>query len=387
MIHISEAVKSLASELVFNRRSLHKIPEEGYHEEKTQDYILHFLEDIGVDEVKVFAATGVRAVIYADNPLGTIAFRTDMDALCMAEENTHSFVSEHPGFMHACGHDGHMAMALGLARLCIEQHARLRYNVVILFQPAEESIGGARRMVEEGALQNPRPDRLFGFHVFPDVPLGKIGLRAGPMMAQACEFDITIYGTAAHGATPHKGVDAVAAGCQLYGDLQTLLTRVIDPYETAVLTIGRMTGGVRRNVLADKLVMEGTLRTFSEEVYQKVEKGIRQRVASVAADFNTTATFEQIVLYPLVNNPEKETGEAALLIGQENVVRVKPQMIAEDFSFYQHDLPAVFLFLGTGEEGITQMLHSNRFDFNETALLYGLEIYARLVGISDFMPQ
>lgn len=373
----------MAAELCHHRRQLHRIPEEGYHEEKTQQYLLRFLENLGVDEVRVFAATGVRALIKAENPAGTLAFRADMDALCVTEETGLPFASEHAGYMHACGHDGHMALLLGLARLAMEQHAQLRYNLLLLFQPAEESVGGAARMIEEGALQNPKPDRLFGFHLFPDVPLGKIGLRAGPMMAQACEFDILIHGAATHGATPHKGADAIAAGCQLFNDMQTILTRTIDPYETAVLTIGRMCGGARRNVLADTMLMEGTLRTFSEEVFQKVETGIKQKVESIPAGFGATATYNRVVLYPLVDNPAKETGEVIALLGKESVVEVKPQMIAEDFSFFQRALPAVYMFLGTGQQGDTQFLHSSRFDFNETALLYGLEVYARLAGLSD----
>lgn len=381
MIAVSELVAAYAQEMRTIRRQLHQIPEEGYREEKTQSYLMEQLSGLGVDKLEVFASTGLRAVIYAREPKGTIAFRADIDALCIKEENTHGFVSRHKGFMHACGHDGHMTMLLGLARLCMEHHGQLQYNVVLIFQPAEESVGGAKRMIEEGILENPKVDRLYGFHIMPDIPEGMIGLRAGALMAQTCEFDIEILGKSAHGAMPHKGIDTVAIGCEFYNAFQTILTRTIDPYEHALVTIGKIQAGTRRNIIADRLVMEGTIRTFSEDVFNALKNNIIKKLHAIASCAGASAKFTEIVTYPCVENPEALTKEMVTLAGEENVVRVEPYMIAEDFSFYQRAVPALFTFLGSKKTGaLNAPLHSCYFDFDETILAVGLEIYSRILG-------
>jgi len=382
MIAVSKLAAQYAQEMRNIRRELHQIPEEGYKEEKTQNYIMNTLSGLGVDKLEVFACTGVRAVIFAQNPIETICFRADIDALCIEEKNTTGFISKHKGYMHACGHDGHMALLLGLARFCMENHHSLKYNVVLLFQPAEESVGGAKHMIEEGVLENPKVDRMYGFHIMPDVPEGMVGIKAGAMMASTCEFDIEIIGKSAHGAMPQKGIDTIAIGCEFYNAIQTVLNRTIDPYENVLVTIGRINGGTRRNIIADKLIMEGTLRTFNEDVFNIARDGIVRKLNSVCSCYGATASFKEIVSYPCVTNPTKQTEEIIKLIGTENIVDIKPLMIAEDFSYYQKALPAVFMFLGSKKAGaLNASLHSCYFDFDEAILTVGLEIYGRILGV------
>ena len=249
-----------------HRRALHRIPELGYSEQKTQAYILKELQALAPDEVRVFAQTGVRAVFRGNGQGRVVAFRADIDALPVKEETGCAFASEHPGFMHACGHDGHMANLLTLARWLADHRAKLVDDVVLLFQPAEETTGGAKRMIDEGALENPHVDVVYGMHVMPDVPKGKIAACAGPIMAQTSEMNLIIHGRSAHGATPHLGCDAVTAMGHLITMLQTSVARSVDPCQQALITIGRVQAGTQRNILADEAVLEGIVRTFSNQV-------------------------------------------------------------------------------------------------------------------------
>lgn len=383
MIKIGADTAALLDQIKEDRRRLHRIPEEGLKEFKTQSYILLRLKEIGVCDITVFSPTGVKAVLYAKKPAGTLAFRADMDALCITEATAVSFTSEHEGMMHACGHDGHMALLLGLAAYCKAHLDQLKYNVVFIFQPAEESVGGAGRMISEGLLNNPKVEKLFGYHLMPDVPMGKIGLKAGPLMAQTCEFDVTFSGKSAHGAMPHLGADTIAAACEFYNAMQTILTRRVDPYEHALITIGKLSGGTRRNIIADKTVLEGTIRTFSEEVFEDIKSQLITKMHNTAQSFGCSAEFSEVTLYPVVTNPEALAMEVAKLIDDGGIYDIKPKMIAEDFSYYQKAVPALFMFLGCKEEtGETYPLHSSRFNFNEEALLYGLEIYKRILGFN-----
>lgn len=382
MIAVRNEIMQYEAELRRVRRELHRIPELGYEEFKTQQYIMQYLRSSGVEHVEKLAQTGVKAVIFADGAEGTVAFRSDIDALQMQECTVHDFQSLHTGMMHACGHDGHMAIALCMAKYCVQHRKALRKNVVFLFQPAEEGIGGAQRMIDEGALQDPKVEQVFGFHLMPDVPEGKFGVKAGPLMAQTCEFDVIFRGKTAHGAMPHLGVDAVAMGVQFYQSVQVILTRTVDPYEQALVTFGRISGGTKRNIVAEEMRLEGTLRTFSEPVYQQILHSMKQHMHAIAESFGGEAELRELVVYSVVNNPLELTEQIAGLIGEENVVRVAPKMIAEDFSAYQKAVPSVFLFLGCEKEnGDNHPLHSAEFDFNERVLAYGMELYARILNL------
>ena len=382
-MQIHPVVESLFEECVRVRRDLHRIPEPSFEERKTQSYIMSYLMRLEPDSIEKIADTGIKAVFYAEHPTTTIAFRADMDAISTREATGVEYASQHSGKMHACGHDAHMTMLLMLARVVSEHRKNLRANVVLLFQPGEEGYGGARRMVEEGALKNPSVERIFGFHVWPTVPKGKIGLRWGPMMAQTSEFDIIVKGMSAHGASPQMGVDAVVAAAELINMLQTAITRNRDPHQDALLTIGKINGGTARNVIADKVVMNGTMRTFSSEVYDQLTERIISMGEGMERATGAKVEYKELMHYPCVDNPRYLVEEFYQLIDMQDVKIVEPVMAGEDFSYYQQKVPGLFLFLGIEGGKNSVPLHNCKFDFDEDAMLMGIEIYRRVLGIGD----
>ncbi|MGI5936072.1 MAG: M20 metallopeptidase family protein [Oscillospiraceae bacterium] len=363
------------------RQDLHRMPETAFEEHSTQAYIINELKRYSPDSIQTLAGTGVKAVFYAPGAETTIAFRADMDGLQIDELTESAYVSEHPGKMHACGHDGHMTVLLLLAGFIHRYREQLKTNVVLLFQPAEEGGGGAKRMIDEGALQNPRVDRIYGLHVWPFVEKGKIGVRWGPMMAKTSEFDIIVHGVSAHGASPQMGVDAVVVAAEFILMLQTAITRNLDPHQDALLTIGKIQGGVARNIIADKVVMNATLRVFSTEVFENLTSRIRAMADGLS--LATGAAFEVVtkMQYPRVDNPRYMVEDFYNYVDMEDVVLVEPVMAAEDFSCYQKEIPGLFFFLGVGGGKNRRPLHSGLFDFDEDALLYGVEIYRRILGL------
>lgn len=380
-MQIHPIVESLLEECVSVRRELHRIPEPGFEERKTQSYLMSYLMRLAPDSIEKIADTGVKAVFYAEHPTGTIAFRADMDAIRTTETTGAEYASCHPGKMHACGHDAHMAMVLMLAKLVSERREQLHVNVVLLFQPGEEGYGGAKRMVEEGALQNPAVDRIFGFHVWPTVPKGKIALRWGPMMAQTSEFDITVDGLSAHGASPQMGVDAIVTAAELISMLQTAITRNTDPHQDALLTIGKISGGSARNVIADHVVMNGTLRSFSNDVYAHLTERIVSMGQGLEMATGARIKYKELMHYPCVDNPRYLVEDFYRLVDMEDVLIAEQVMAGEDFSFYQQKAPGLFIFLGVEGGKNTVPLHNCNFDFDEDAMLLGIEIYRRILGI------
>ncbi len=371
---------SYLDELRVHRRALHQIPEVGEQEFKTQAYILHHLKTLEPDDLRTFADTGVRAV-FRGNGLGrVIAFRSDIDALPVTEETGCACASTHPGFMHACGHDGHMANLLTFATWLRDHRAQLMDDVVLLFQPAEETVGGAKRMIDEGALEDPHVDVIYGMHVMPDVPKGKIACCAGPIMAQTCEMDFVIHGQSAHGATPHLGKDAITAMGHLLTLFQTTVARSVDPCQQALLTIGKVRAGEQRNILANTAQMEGIVRTFSNKVYEALEERIRADLAGIDTAFGVETEFIKRVYYPCVENDPAEFERVKAVLG-DRFVQAKPRMTAEDFSYYQLSVPGVFVFCGVMDEAHHAPLHASTFDFDEEALLSALALFAGLVAV------
>lgn len=372
-------VEVLEKTAVRVRRDLHRIPELALAERKTQAYLLAYLEKLMPDSLERIAGTGVKAVFYAPEAAHTIALRADMDAIGVQESATHHYASQHQGRMHACGHDGHMTMLLLLAELVAPRRDTLRCNVVLLFQPAEEGYGGAKLMVEQGALETPRVDRIYGLHLWPDVPAGKLGIRWGPMMAKTMEFDLVVEGVSAHGASPQMGVDAIVAAAELISMLQSVLTRGIDPHEDALLTIGRIEGGTARNVIADRVEMNATLRTFTDRVFERITEKLLQTLKGVEMATGAKARFLEHMRYPCVDNPRYLVEDFYTYFDKEDLTLVEPVMAAEDFSYYQQQVPGLYAFLGTGQPGHEAPLHANNFSFDERVLLYGVEVYRRLL--------
>lgn len=380
-MELREATKQYYEVAKDHRRALHRIPEQGDEEWKTHAYIKAALEACSPDEIRAFAKTGLRAVFRrhaGEDAARCVALRADMDALPMQEKSKCAFESEHPGMMHACGHDGHMAALLTMAQYIADHRAQLDCDVVLLFQPAEETTGGAERMVKEGALKNPDVTEIYGMHMMPDIPLGKIGTCAGPLMAATSEINIDILGKSSHGAMPHLGVDAVAAMAHLYTLLQTNVARTIDPTKPALITIGRVEAGTQRNILAGSARMEGIIRTLSNDVYKELYTHILGSVHALETAFGVTCEITQHVHYPCVENDPALTAKVMDIVGSDLVVQ-KPRMIAEDFSYYQLTTPGVFVFCGCMDEKHKAPLHADTFDFDEQALLYGLELFIRLI--------
>lgn len=375
-------VQALKEECATLRQALHRIPELGFELFQTHAFVLRALSESKPDRVYILAGTGIKAVYMTPGARKTIALRADMDALPTTEKTGAEYTSTHEGKMHGCGHDGHMAMLLMAAKLIHQNRDKLSCNVVLLFQPAEEGKGGAKKMIAEGALENPHVDRIYGLHLWPTVPSGKLGVRWGAMMAQTCEFDILVHGKSAHGASPQMGVDAIVSAAALITLLQTAITRNVDPHQDTLLTIGKIQGGVAHNVIADEVTLSGTLRVFSPPVFEHLRQRIRAMADGLAVATGANFDFKELMHYPCVDNPRPLVEDFyTYLDDMSDVVLVEPVMAAEDFAFYQQHIPGLFVFLGVQGGKNTQPLHNCRFDFDEDNLLLGVELYARLLGL------
>lgn len=368
-------VSSLYSTVANDRRVLHQIPEIGLQEYKTSHYIKSVLNELQV-EFESFGDTGVLAYFKGLNPTKTLAFRTDIDALPVTEESDYPNPSTHEGYMHACGHDGHMSMMLGLARYLSLESTQVIDNILLIFQPAEEGPGGAEEMVKQGVLSRYRVDEIYGIHVFPDVEQGYIGVRAGAMMAMTGEFDIDIYAKSAHGAMPQTGVDGIVIASEIILGLQTVVSRSISPIQPAVLTVGKMTAGERRNIIAGKARLEGTIRAFDKSVFEQLKSRMRTYLKGMELAYDVRIELETRDMYPPVVNDHRLHSEFVSIF-KESVIEIDPQMISEDFSFYQEQVPGLFYFIGTRntEKGYVYPLHNAKFNFDDTILIHGLETY------------
>ncbi len=372
-------IESIKMDVFEDRKALHLIPEPGFKEVKTSSYIKAVLDTLGVEHESI-GGTGIVAYIQGTSPTKTIAFRTDMDGLSVTEESSYKYHSQHDNFMHACGHDGHMAMMLGLARLLKQTNVTLIDNVVLIFQPAEEGPGGAEVIVKAGILEKYDVEEIYGIHVFPEIAQGRIGLKAGPMMAMTGEFDIEIIAKSAHGAMPHIGTDGIVIASEIVLGLQTIVSRNISPINPAVMTIGRMESGERRNIIAGRAKLEGTIRAFDKAVYNRVKDRMKQYVEGIAQAYDVTITVSFVDMYPPVINNEKLFN--AFVSHHEGLCDIiEPQMISEDFSYYQEAIPGLFYFIGTynEEKSFVYPLHNSKFNFDDQILLNGMETYKNIL--------
>lgn len=383
-MQLSEQILNMKDDCVKIRRDLHRIPEIGFELHKTHEYVETLLSRCGPDELKTLAETGLKAVFYAKNASKTIAFRADMDGMRNHEENKLRFRSRSRGVMHGCGHDGHMTILLLLAKWISENRDKLRCNVVLLFQPGEEGWAGARRMINEGALTEPKVDRIYGLHLWPTVPKGKIGIRWDHLMAQTSDFEIKVRGKSAHASTPQMGVDAIVVAAELITMIQSIITRDVDPHQDALLTLGKICGGTAHNVIAEEVVMSGTLRVFSNELFDKLMQQIKALLKGLELATGASISMETIVHYPFVANPRPLVEKFyTVLDSMEDVVLVEPVMAAEDFAEYQQEVEGLFMFLGINGGRGGEPLHSSRFDFDEDVLLTGTEIFKRILECED----
>lgn len=380
-MHVRPLVREQFDELVKIRRELHKIPGYSFDVQETFDYLMGYLSGLEPDFLAPCAQMGIKVVFRAENPEKTVAIRADMDGLPVPEHTGVDYASENDGIMHACGHDAHMAAALVCAKLVSEGKDQLKNNYVFLFQPAEETVGGAQPMIEDDVLDDPKVDAIYGIHMWPDVPLGVAGTKSGPLMAQMCDFNIDIKGRASHGAKPQDGIDALVAAAQLIAGIQTIVSRNVDPYETAVVTIGRIVGGCTRNVICESVHMEGTMRAFEPDVMDTVKCRLQEMLVGTESMYDVEIQYTEPMGYPAVVNDVVLYNEARAKFEQDEMIDVKPFMMAEDFSNYLLKVPGLYTFIGINEGEGTPPLHSSQFNFNEQAMLNGVEYFLR---VTDF---
>jgi amidohydrolase len=376
------AVVDLHAEMTARRRHLHAHPETAFEEWATAALVAEELRRFGYDVTEGLAGTGVvGTLVNGDGP--AIGLRADMDALPIDEAGEVPHRSTIPGKMHACGHDGHTAMLLGAAQY-LAASRRFRGTVHLVFQPAEENEAGGRVMVEEGLFERFPMSAIFGLHNWPNLPAGRIALRDGPLMAACDTFEIIVRGKGCHGAMPHLGTDAIVAAAAIVGALQTVVSRNIDPYDAAVVTVTQVRAGDTWNVIPAEAVLRGTARSFKPEV-QTIIANTLQRVASdTAAAHGCRATVDYRRLYPAtVNDPmatELAARAAEAVVGAENVDRSPtPSMGAEDFAFMLQRRAGCYVWLGSGQSADEPGLHNARYDFNDEVLPIGVSYWATLV--------
>jgi amidohydrolase len=360
------------------RTALHQDPELSYHEEHTRGTIVAALKELDIPYRTYEGFTGVIGTIAKDAPGPVVALRADMDALPVTEETNLPFASRHPGRMHACGHDVHMACLLGTAALLTRHDRTPTGPVRLLFQPAEEDghEGGAGPLIERGALESPHVAYVIGQHVEPSLPLGSVGWKVGPMMAAADSFRITVYGHGGHAAIPHQGPDAIVVAAEIVNGLQALVSRVRSPVDPVVVSVGSVHGGTRHNILPSQVVLEGTVRTLRPETRDLIEAALKRRVRHLASSLGARARVEYHRGYPALVNPPEPTrtiGRAlAVELGRDHSVPITdPIMGAEDFARYLEKVPGTFLQLGVGLAGRPASLHSATFAPDERALVVG----------------
>ena len=386
---IDEEIEKNRAEIVKIRRFLHMNPELGNREFETARLIAAKLEPLGFEVRTGVAKTGVVAVLRGSQPGPVVAVRADMDALPVQETANVPFKSLNPGVMHACGHDVHSSVVLGTALVLNALKDKLRGTVTFLFQPAEEGApdgeeGGAELMVREGALDSPPAGAVFGFHVWPET-VGTVLFAPGNITAAADSFVITVKGKSAHGARPQEGVDAVVIAAEIVTALQTVVSRASDPTDPAVLTIGTISGGARRNIIAERVVLEGTVRTLSETNHKKFRLLMESIVRNITEIYDAGYQFEYKEGYPSVfNNPElcaAMTPTLTKLLGKDKTLEWKPQMIAEDFAFLARKVPGFYFFLGVKNPALasTAPLHSPNFNPDERAIPLGMKILSHLL--------
>ena len=366
------------------RRRFHRIPERGFAEVKTQRVIMETLNALGIPYTT--ERTWVVGVIEGGLPGEVVALRADMDALPLEEPEGLPFRSEHPGMMHACGHDAHMTMVLGAAKVLMGMRDRLPGTVKLLFQPAEETDGGAEPMVQRGVMENPHVDRVYGLHVQPYLPVGVIETRAGTLNASTDDVELTIHGRSSHGAYPESGADAIVCAAQVITSLQTLVSRNVSPLASAVLSLGMISGGTAGNIICDRVSLRGTLRTANGEIRAMMKRRIAEVASGVAAAMGCTAEVCITSGYAALVNDEAEAGRVmrvgARLLGEKNVVRkAAPSMGGEDFSFFCERVPGAFFHLGCvkKEDMPAPLLHSRDFHLDEDCLTVGAMMHVALV--------
>jgi amidohydrolase len=382
MDRIGALAEKLAPQLAELRRRLHQHPELAFEEHETAKAVAGFLTQLKIPFNTGIGKTGVVAILEGAKPGRTIGIRADMDALPIHEQTGLPFASKLAGKMHACGHDVHTVIALGVAAVLSEMKSELIGRIKFIFQPAEETLSGANAMIADGVLEGPKLDLILGYHNWPAVQAGKVGYNATAVMSAADAFDITLKGRDGHGAHPHLAVDALAAGAHLVSQLQTIVSREVKPNWPAVLTIGEFHAGRARNIIAGSAELKGIVRTMEPGLSEKIEAAVRRMLEGLKTGMRVDYTLDWKRMAPPLRNDKRILDQllksARAALGEENVLELpEPSMGSEDFAWFAERVPAAHLRIGSKIDGLETAIHRSNYDCNELAIPVGVRVLAR----------
>lgn len=388
-MRLIESILADAAAIAAVRRDIHAHPELCFEEQRTADVIAGQLSDWGIPIHRGLAKTGVVGIVRNGSSDRAVGLRADIDALPMTENNSFAHASRHHGKMHACGHDGHTAMLLAAAKH-LSKHRHFDGTVYLVFQPAEEGGGGAREMMRDGLFEKFPMEAIFGAHNWPGMRVGQFAIKGGPCFASSNEFKITIHGKGGHAAMPHNSIDPVPVACQMVQAFQTIISRNVRPIDAGVISVTMIHTGEATNVVPDRCVMEGTVRTFTLEVLDMIERRMKEVASHTAAAFGARCDFEFVRNYPPTINHPAETEFArrvmAEVVGAENVLEFEPTMGAEDFSYFLQGKPGAYFLIGNGDGSHREgghgmgpcMLHNASYDFNDELIPLGATVWVRM---------
>ena len=382
---ILNSINQMQDEMKTWRRDLHRIPEIGLEEYKTSSYIKEKLKTWDIEYKEGYSNTGVVAWVKGvkGNSDKSIGLRADFDALPMTEKNNFDHKSTNAGMMHACGHDGHTSMLLGAAKY-LSENPDFDGTVHFIFQPGEEGFGGGEKMIQDGLFQDFKIDEVYALHNWPGLKLGQFGVSTGPMMAAVDEFDIVVKGKGGHAAMPDLAVDPVVIASQIINSLQTIISRIINPIDKALISVTKIHGGSAYNVIDDEVKLGGTVRTFKNKTRDLIEKKIHDTAKGIALANGGEAEIQYYRKYPATINSKNESifaGDVAKeLVGEKNVVRdIEPSMGGEDFSYLLNEKPGSYLYIGQKDNNHNAHLHTTQYDFNDNLLPLGVNYWIELV--------
>jgi amidohydrolase len=382
---IKQEADALHPQLIQWRRDFHQHPELGFEERRSAGIIAEHLHNLGLEVSTGIGKTGVVAMVEGDtisDDAPTVMLRFDMDALPIEEETNLPFRSQNPGVMHACGHDGHMAIGMGVAQLLSQHRKALQGRVKLVFQPAEEGLGGALAMINDGVLNDPVPSASYGLHLWSRLPLNHVVVQPGPLWANADMFRLTVQGKGGHGAVPHETVDATLVASHIVVAWQSIVSRNVNPQETAVVSVGKLHSGNASNIISERAELAGTIRSFTQEVRSHLLRRLEEMASAIAQSFGATAHFEYLGGCPVTQNSEAGAalmkGVADQIVGPEQVIQIQPMMVGEDMSEFLNRAPGCFILVGASDptEGWHSPHHSPTFDFDERMLPTGVAVLA-----------
>lgn len=376
-----QEAEALYEEMVEMRRDFHRHPELGFEETRTSGIVADRLAELGLEVQRGIGQTGVVGLLGGDREGPTIMLRFDMDGLPIQEEGDVPYASRNPGVMHACGHDGHTTMGLTIAKIMSQYRDQIHGTLKFVFQPAEEGLGGAFAMIADGVLENPRPDVAFAMHLWTPEQYGKVRVVEGPCMSSSSVFTLTVQGHGGHGAAPHLAVDPVLAAAHIVAALQSIVSRNVNPQDSVVVSIGEFNAGTTFNVIPDKAILKGTVRSYNNDLHRMIYRRILEMATRMAEAFSCKASMETIAIVQAVVNAPEPTAvvyeAASSVVGAENIVE-KRTMASEDMGFFLDEVPGCYFFVGArnDEMGITYPHHHPRFNFDERAMVNGVAVMA-----------